>query len=502
MRSGAAHGSPRPLPHDILPRICHHLAAEIVPPGLAHPPDYVHDRFVSLSPDSTSAVPRPCATVPRPSPTSTLLAVLLTGWHGYNAAMPHLYAQVPGDDLPAVYAGLAPNGDGEWPNAASRERKLTALRCVRRLNIGSWPGVGPAPPESDDDDDDDYDDDNYDDDDDDDDCERYDHKTHSYDWDAGLELEHEAAIAYDALLALQQSAPLFPRLDAVVFHCRAMLEDDFDGVFQRIAASPLYRLLCAERAQHICVYLPRWKKARLGRLVSPPQTPYIDFLHHLCSAWAQQPTTTTTPTPVIHNFDMFDPPLVGDDCCHGIPHVRLWTCIPAAVLNSDFRATLFNMDSPAAPFDTDVPWVPGLEPWYDVLGWVWKLSKGHSRTWEIAGVRPLAPLTCTRHTDAYVATAFWIRALLRTSLMRRLRDQDATPLVGLEMPFAAATDPCGACGAHFEGEETWWSEPLEDALVTLGPEAEAIGEQMKALDRAPRVEKGKGSCVSTSAGLR
>lgn len=51
----------------------------------------------------------------------------------------------------------------------------------------------------------------------------------------------------------------------------------------------------------------------------------------------------------------------------------------------------------------------------------------------------------------------------------------------IDMPFWAAAEPCGACGAQVDKGEQWWSGPLGEALVEQGLAAIEVGEQMKAL---------------------
>lgn len=484
-----------PIPHDVLTRICRHLVAQI--PPFPHPntrdrsqhdtgsssgrhdtrapPTSPPPSSSSLSPAASSSDEDKRTPTLRASARATLRAILLTGWHGYHAALPYLYANIEGTDLPAVCAGITPCADawpevGAWPNAASCARKLAALRWVRRLSVGSWPMLGSS---SDD-------------------------ERNVY----GANLSDGEYACYDALLALQKGLRLFPRLDEIVFHSGAMPwiavnATSRQKLFQRIEESPLYALLLGERAAHVCIHLP---PADLSPALDPEafysMAHYIGFTQHLLDTWDESPSTADQqPTLTIHNINIASPPVIELDRGLRASRVRLWPNIP-----SDAAGVY------------DRPWAANQDEWYELISWVWEEFEMRNiprpaagtlpwpRAWEIAPVRPIIPLTC-RHDDDYAASAFWLRVLLRKDLAdmqaRLAADGLDGPMFDIDMPFWAATEPCGACGAHVDGgeEEQWWSAPLEEALVARGPEALEVGEQMKAFDHhGPRIKKG--SCVS------
>ncbi|BEI80891.1 hypothetical protein CcaverHIS002_0200510 [Cutaneotrichosporon cavernicola] len=67
------------------------------------------------------------------------LAILHTGWAGYAAAVACVYADATLSEglMAGLVSELAPGAD-IWPNAASNERKLAALACVRSLRVRDY----------------------------------------------------------------------------------------------------------------------------------------------------------------------------------------------------------------------------------------------------------------------------------------------------------------------------------------------------------------------------
>lgn len=370
----------------------------------------------------------------------TLHAVLVTGWVGYGAALPHLYADVTTDDIVRLAAGLTPSAAAhseaatepppDWPNALSHERKRRALQHVRRIRVGSWltrmqeddpPEDGPPAEEVD------------------------------------LTPAPEVA-ALAALSALDGGA--FPRLQSVIIHSAAAARKPCMWAkwheTDRIMVSALFLFLSTLKPAHVCYDVGNGMEER------------VTYARRLADAWANPSLSITLHSLSPDNIPFLVGPLQA-------AKVRWWT----------ERLTGNNCLSPREP-----PGVYDFNHWDDMLFDITAqldLEENAAQKWEIVGVRKMVPLTCS-HVEEHAAASFHLRTLLHLQ-HEKLRD-------GATLRCAGASESCPACGRS-PPAEAWYSAPLAQAL---GEEHAELVDQMRALDATlPALN---GPCVRTRGGRR
>lgn len=403
--------APLPLPHEIIACICSHL-------------------------DSRSR-----------------LAVLLTGWHGYSAALPRVYAQVEMDKVVDLVAGLRttahmppsseqkdtsqPPVEGRashptWPNEASHERKRSAFVHVRRIRVGSWLAslrssttyedpneIGPT------------------------------YLPHT-----------EAALA--ALVALDTP---FPRLRAIAFHSSAtkliLPESDFEYAneqFPFIWRSPLYALLATLAPSEVCFDMHHHQ-------------PRIGYILLLAAAWAASSSSPSL-TVNLHGSSPRWFPLLATTL--NAAQIRLWPT--------------FAHRSGRWQWRNDTEWEYNVDDWERLFEDINAMRGPES--WEVIGLGPTFRLKCV-HAEAYAASSFWVRVLLHMKLA-----ENNDMLDKAKLPYPGAAAPCGACGGGAPAV-AWWSAPLGEALEALGiaTTTDELVAHMRSLD-ATLPPPPSGPCVS------